>query len=659
MALENVRVEDFIEYYLFPELDGVLEENEVEALNVICQKINEIAQSYTSNYIWHKDPFILKTRNGSSHLLNIDNNEQLPPHLYGISHYGDNIQDEWFIVSLLFYISRELPSIIIRVCDSDGEFLLIEAAEHLPRWANPDTCEQKVFIHNGHLLLIHDESDKSDDILPIQKAIQRISENPTKYIVTKDIETCVFDRIKEFPKSIEQNLHRQTVYVPLGVAALLRHNPQLISPAVLAFCNRDPIDMKACRAMRYFPPENRVYTSVQFTKCLYAMIVHSNYLPDRRTGWNIPLSTSPHYKAHLLGVKIACGFEILAAQAKSSTANNDVSIEMDREWQKYVDSLKDKNYFQNELEGSKKYQELMKQAKDFYIENRDTMKTTHKIGDDILKDLRELDINLDEFKKLEKSLPDSDNDNWLNISPDELDDMLARRYGIKNLLTKDMNENSGQLTGMLNEFLNRESEFDGVDLNENLTSFGQQIANTTEASIHLASGSGTKKSMKVDFDPDAFCSTVQNLLDLVIPEDNWDSQSDMSDYENDDDLLAKNIDEISKNRHVKGRKKKQHQQNENEKKSDIAVYMEQMDRELASTTIGKSFVKQQQREEKTLDCDDGFDDIEDFTPVDVDMNAVKNMMESYKMQGSSAGPTTNLLSTIMGNASGSKKQTDV
>ena len=70
--------------------------------------------------------------------------EQLPPHLYGISHFGDNIQDEWFIVSLLFHISKELPSLIIRVSDADGEFLLIEAADFLPAWANPETCEQKV-----------------------------------------------------------------------------------------------------------------------------------------------------------------------------------------------------------------------------------------------------------------------------------------------------------------------------------------------------------------------------------------------------------------------------------------------------------------------------------------------------------------------------------
>lgn len=413
--------------------------------------------------------------------------------------------------------------------------------------------------------------------------------------------------------------------------------------------------MKACRAMRYFPPENRVYTSVLFTKCLYAMLVHSNYLPDRRTGWNIPSSLSPHYKAHLLGVKIACGFEILASQAKSS-ANN---IETDREWQKYMASLNDKNYFQNEMEGSKRHQELMAQAKDYYRENRDTMKVANKIGDDILKDLKELELNLDEFKKLEQSLPGSDSDNWLNISPEDLDEMLSKRYGIRNLLSKDANANSSQLTGMLSEFLDKESDYDGVDLNENkFLSSSLAHGQSSDVPMHLAGGSDSKKSStKVDFDADAFCSTVQNLLDLVIPEDKWDSQSDMSDYENDDDLLAKNIDEISKKSHKKYEK--------NEKKSNIDIYMEQMDRELASTTIGKSFEKKSATNEKPVDSehvDDGFDDIEDFQPVDVDMNAVKNMMESYKMQGSSAGPTTNLLVSIIdssGSGSSGKKQTDV
>lgn len=163
MALEIVRNDDYIEYFLFPIIDG---SDEDEALSDIVKRVNEIAKSYVSNYIWHKDPFAVKARNKNSHLLNPESEGEsrfkvsyslflmssfvlvaaLPAHLYGITHYGDNIQDEWFIVSLLFYLSRELPGLIVRCCDSDGEFMLIEAAEHLPQWANPETCEQRVSV---------------------------------------------------------------------------------------------------------------------------------------------------------------------------------------------------------------------------------------------------------------------------------------------------------------------------------------------------------------------------------------------------------------------------------------------------------------------------------------------------------------------------------
>ena len=31
-----------------------------------------------------------------------------------------------------------------RVSDTDGEFLLIEAAHHLPKWLDPDTADNRV-----------------------------------------------------------------------------------------------------------------------------------------------------------------------------------------------------------------------------------------------------------------------------------------------------------------------------------------------------------------------------------------------------------------------------------------------------------------------------------------------------------------------------------
>lgn len=40
--------------------------------------------------------------------------EVLPPHLYGVTHYGDNIEDEWFIVYLLKEITKEYPELVAR-----------------------------------------------------------------------------------------------------------------------------------------------------------------------------------------------------------------------------------------------------------------------------------------------------------------------------------------------------------------------------------------------------------------------------------------------------------------------------------------------------------------------------------------------------------------
>lgn len=76
-----------------------------------------------------------------SHFIFIDD---LPPHLHGLTFYGENIEDEWFIVDLLYKLTKLHKGLIVRVVDSDGEFILIEAANHLPAWANPDTCQQRV-----------------------------------------------------------------------------------------------------------------------------------------------------------------------------------------------------------------------------------------------------------------------------------------------------------------------------------------------------------------------------------------------------------------------------------------------------------------------------------------------------------------------------------
>lgn len=483
--------------------------------------------------------------------------------------------------------------------------------------------------------------------------------NSTAHIVTSSIAKCIADRIICFPDNIVDNLHCATVYVPVAAAALLRHNPQLMSWAVRAFCHRDQVDLKACRAMKHFPPENRVYTRITFTKCLYAMLSHQNYLPDRRTGWNLPKLTEPTYKAHLMGVKLASGFEILAAQDKSTE-----NIENTKCWQTYVESLEKRGYFQGFLENSKDHVRLLSSAKQYYANAIANVPVAQDIGHDILSTLKTLDFSVDDYPMNESNLSKDDNDDWMNVSPEDLDNMLAKRYGIKRTISSGGVANGNfdasaafELTDNIAQFLDKKSDFIGAepvaddDNGDSQESMRVQpvppirakraTAKATKLSTDTISETDSPIGTQIDFNPDLFQNHVHEMLNLMIPEDNWESNSDMSDFGEDTDL-ERNMDEMSGD-----------PSNEDASRTEIEKYMDQMDRELARTTIGQSFEKAKptkgstgSKQSQYKPYDDSLDDIDEFTPVDIDVNTLKNMAHSYQSQFGGPGPASSLLGSM-------------
>ncbi|XP_064285398.1 uncharacterized protein LOC135305592 [Passer domesticus] len=68
---------------------------------------------------------------------------ETPAHLGGTTAFGDNVEDEWFIVYLLREITREFPGLAASIDDNDGEFLLKEAVDFLPKWLNPENSENR------------------------------------------------------------------------------------------------------------------------------------------------------------------------------------------------------------------------------------------------------------------------------------------------------------------------------------------------------------------------------------------------------------------------------------------------------------------------------------------------------------------------------------
>lgn len=216
------------------------------------------------------------------------------------------------------------------------------------------------------------------------------------------------------------------------------------------------------------------------------------------------------------------------------------------------------------------------------------------LGQQIIELNRSLEYNLEDLQKLEENIPEDDSESWLKLDPEELDKMLEEQYGSKS--------KHSDVVKKLNEFLESSSGVDGVE-------FPKEPPVRPKRTKNKKNHQKDTTDNKVHFDPANFSCAVQNILDLIIPEDSWDleSGSEMSEYgdEPEMDLESSKV----------GNKLKE--------------YMEAMDRELATTCVGHT--------------EDKFDDIESFEPVDIDMGVLKNVIESYESQMGGAGPITNML----------------
>ncbi|KAJ8953970.1 hypothetical protein NQ314_007163 [Rhamnusium bicolor] len=197
--------------------------------------------------------------------------------------------------------------------------------------------------------------------------------------------------------------------------------------------------------------------------------------------------------------------------------------------------------------------------------------------------------------------------------------MLQEKYGQKKIFNINNNSDAADLTEKVSNFLNHVSEIEGAEFPDQNQSPVRPPRRKNKSKVSFSQDTKLEPkpvNNKVNFDPNSFACAVQNILNFVIPEDNsWDleSDSDMSEYEEDNYVKTESYEEVQ---------------------SKMQQYMEEMDKELAATTIGESFEKKN---------GDSFDDIENFKPVDIDVNALKNILESYRSQLGEAGPSSNML----------------
>ncbi|KIW89435.1 uncharacterized protein Z519_09591 [Cladophialophora bantiana CBS 173.52] len=308
--------DDCIEYSLYiisPSLD-LSHDSELRLRFREVQKYaTDLHRLYLKDYIWQRQGFSLEL-----------NKEDGLSFLRGQTEYGDSVEDEWVIVWLLRELTNKFNDLWVKVTDSDGEFLLIEASGTLPSWLEPDVAENRVWIHDGQLKIIKPanasrSSKRTEEKLSLSQAREIIVNEPKRLMHSISMEEEAFFRLRNYPAQISENMHHALITIPRKLAYLIHHKPAYIAPAVEAFYLRDPIALKPLQNKEnkdkvVFAPEDFVTVSVKFPRVAYAQIKSQEFPAPAVFVDAMPSGTDPKaYVRAETGMKVTCGFEMLVS----------------------------------------------------------------------------------------------------------------------------------------------------------------------------------------------------------------------------------------------------------------------------------------------------------------------------------------------------------
>ncbi|KIP11448.1 hypothetical protein PHLGIDRAFT_63844 [Phlebiopsis gigantea 11061_1 CR5-6] len=430
--------EDTVQYVLFP----ANEQSDKASATTLAVLMQGYVDALLPQFQWHRDYFQLKVVAhplGKGFVLE------------GWMRVGDSIDDEWCTVWLLREISAKWD-VAIRVFDTDGEFLLIEAADDLPSWTSPANAENRVWIYGSHLHIVDiahidlsgnkvrrrgypgirdndEEEDVQDDsgFISEQHAVELVRKSAAETRASAKIENAVWKRIAGYPARANAHVHHARAQLPVDVAKALAVNPLLVQKAVETFYTRDALQLRAVHRMSRFPPEPSTKMTVKLTRTAYAQLVGQKFYPPKIFGrWTEP-EDSLEYKMKDVGMKIACGFEMLYQESKNRKATSEeITVEARKEalqqnsdYRQFLENLKSVGFFRDNVEGSQEWKALENKAVDAFIEARredDSTRSSFASQVDTAVSRAGESLVLPDFP------PDAED--WLNVDADGLDAVL-------------------------------------------------------------------------------------------------------------------------------------------------------------------------------------------------------------------------------------------
>ncbi|KAL9135986.1 MAG: hypothetical protein Q9175_002804 [Cornicularia normoerica] len=577
--------EDCVEYTIYTLDSKSTDLERREQLRQIQSAVTKLTKDLLEEFIWQRESFKLSLeREGGRSFL------------HGRTNYGDSVEDEWLIVYILRELSKLFPKAWIRIADNDGQFLLIEAANVLPRWLNPEIADFRVWLSNGKLLIVPLElpgeqfMEAKPGSLTLNEALKIIENQTSKLLHLPAVEAEAFYRLQKYPKQVLDSLHHAMLTIPRKLAYVLHEDAVYMSAAVEAFYLRDPIALRPLQASDqnelHFPPTDLVAMSVKFTKVGYAQLKSQQFAAP--APWADFASAKREAKSQdqaEMGMKVTCGFEMLMCDPQNQDQKAVREIAM---------LLEDIRTGQDELPAD------------------------------------------DEIKKWETR---EDDEAWLDINFEDFEEELGgnRKPGApessQGFGDKGVQDNLRKMVERFEGFLNDDAAgADGAELSDDMDQDEEKESTISDDS------DDEDEDTDVSFDEDEFASMVRELMGMppiaggsnAIHMGNLhegDRALSISSNEEDDKVVQQAMQDIESELREAGAL------NLNPKQ-EAEILEPQCEATEGDSSSGQS--------KSLLEAEDASEDEDE----DVDFNLAKNLLESFKSQGGASGPGGNMMSLM-------------
>ncbi|RYH20871.1 hypothetical protein EON65_22275, partial [archaeon] len=412
----------------------------IQNLISLRQHILDYLQCDIDSYLWNVGKFNLQIVLAPSQV----------PCLKGVVVYGNNIEDEWYTVFLLQKLSQRMPNLVISVRDPDGEFLLVEAAEHIESWLSPENAENRVWVVNGDICFIPLETPGKSPSggMKLPHALAYLSSSSAKRFSVNAMKAINSRTLSVYPAKALAHEHHAACLLPTWAYILLSTYPQLIGCAVRAFSDTEHSQMSKSVSAVHLAECNLdsthiqlIATTVKLTRTMYAELTFKKFnVPRRFHYWlrQVQGQSTKLTQAFDLGCRIACGL-LLAYRDQAAKKKDWDGIR--KQNQQAVERSVHKLQGQSGV-GSAAVSDAYEYV--VYEDSHDTLSTYISLNQlDVYCAFQALTSQMSalcgdteqeggmltktELEKILKSQVKGDSDSWMYLDPDQLDREMKER----------------------------------------------------------------------------------------------------------------------------------------------------------------------------------------------------------------------------------------